>query len=143
MATHRDVDADSSQINTLAAFVFGALLVVVGLLGFTVSGGHEPAGHSGGNLLGLFEVNLLHNLVHLAVGALMIIAAVAGTRAAKALNTIVGLLYLALAVAGLFLLHTTSNILAINHADNILHLVLGTVLTAIGVIADRGETRRH
>jgi hypothetical protein len=137
MATHRAVDTDSRQINALAAFVFGAFLVVVGLLGFAVSGGHHPAGRTGGHLLGLFEVNILHNLVHFAIGALMIIAAVTGARAAKVTNTLVGLFYLALGVAGLFLLHGSLNVLAINEVDNGLHLALGVVLTAIGLAADR------
>lgn len=60
------------RLNTPVAFVFGAVFVLVGLAGFVVSGGHHAIGQDGGKLLGLFQVNVVHNLVHLAVGAVMI-----------------------------------------------------------------------
>lgn len=138
MATHRAVEPDASrQINTLSAFIFGAVFVVVGLLGFTVSGGHDPAGRHGGHLIGVFGVNMLHNLVHLALGALMIIAAVAGTQAARAMNFLVGLAYLAVGGLGLFAVDSNANIIALNAADNGLHLALGVLLIAIGYLGDR------
>lgn len=129
--------ATGRRINSLVAFVFGAVFVVVGLLGFTVSGGHHVAGTDGGALLGLFQVNVLHNIVHLAAGAVLIGAAVAGARAAKAANTLLGVVYLVVGVVGLFLVGTSGNIIALNGADNGLHLVLGTVLLAIGLGTDR------
>ena len=126
------------RLNSLTAGAVGAVFIVVGLLGFTVSGGHSIAGHTGGQLLGLFQVNSLHNLVHLAVGAVMVAAAIAGTRAAKAANTIIGVVYLALGVAGLFITGDNPlNIVALNGADNGLHLVIGTVLVGVGLGADR------
>ena len=126
------------RLNSLVAGAFGAVFVIVGLLGFTVSGGHDAAGHTGGQLLGLFQVNLLHNLVHLAVGAAMIAAAIAGVRAAKAANTVIGAVYLVLAVAGLAILGDNPlNIIALNGADNGLHLVLGAALVGVGLGLDR------
>jgi hypothetical protein len=125
------------RINTTVAFLFGAVFVLVGLTGFFVSGGHHAVGQDGGELLGLFQVNILHNVVHIAVGAVMIAAAVAGGRAAKLANTVVGLTYLALFVIGLLIVGTGANIIALNGADNGLHLVLGLVLTAVGFGADR------
>jgi hypothetical protein len=131
-------DADeSSQTNALAAFTFGAVFAVIGLLGFTVSGGHDPVGHRGGHLLGLFQVNVLHNLVHLALGTLMIFAAVTGTRPAAVSNVLVGAVYLAIGAIGGFVTGTSLNVLALNGADHALHLVLGAVLLAIGWLADR------
>jgi hypothetical protein len=126
------------QVNPLVAVVFGTVFVVVGLLGFTVSGGHDAAGHTGGHLLGLFQVNLLHNVVHLAVGAAMVGTAVAGLRTAKAANTLIGVVYLALGLVGLFITGDNPlNVIALNGADNGLHLVLGTALVAIGTGTDR------
>jgi hypothetical protein len=129
--------ATDGQSNTLTAFNFGAALVVVGLLGFTVSGGHPAAGATGGHLIGVFKVNVLHNLVHLAVGTLMIFAAVAGTRLAKTANVLVGAGYLVVGVAGLLVVGTRLNVLALNAADNAMHLALGLVLSAMGLLADR------
>src|SRR5437870_2371337 len=91
------------HVNELAAGVFGAVFIIVGLLGFTVSGGHDVAGHTGGDLLGVFQVNVLHNLVHMAVGVIMVVAAFAGLRAAKVTNVLIGAVYLALGVVGLFI----------------------------------------
>lgn len=59
------------------ALVFGVVYLLVGLLGFFVSGGlmvgpmNAGGASSGdwGQLLGLFPINLLHNIVHLAIGA--------------------------------------------------------------------------
>jgi hypothetical protein len=126
------------RLNSLTAGAVGAVFIVIGLLGFTVSGGHSIAGHDGGQLLGLFQVNSLHNLVHVAVGAVMVAAAIAGTRAARSANTLVGAAYLVLGVAGLFVTGDNPlNIIALNGADNGLHLVIGAVLVAVGLGADR------
>ncbi len=130
----------TGRLNSLVAGAVGAVFIVVGLLGFTVSGDHSLAGHTGGELLGLFQVNTLHNIVHLAVGAAMVAAAIAGTRAAKAANTLIGVVYVALGLLGLFITGDNPvNIIALNGADNGLHLVIGAVLVAVGVGADKAR----
>jgi hypothetical protein len=126
------------RLNTLTAGAVGAVFIIVGLLGFTVSGGHSLAGHTGGQLLGLFQVNSLHNLVHLAVGAAMVAAAIAGTRAARSVNILIGVVYLALGVVGLFITGDNPlNVVALNGADNGLHLGIGALLVGVGLGADR------
>lgn len=129
--------ASGRSLNGLAALVFGTVFVLIGLAGFFVSGGHHPVGAEGGDLLGLFQVNVAHNLVHLAVGAAMIVAGILGPRPARLVNTAFGGVYLLLAVVGLVIIGTSLNVIALNGADNALHLVLGIVLTAIGLRADR------
>ena len=124
-------------LNGIVALVFGAVFVLVGLAGFLVSGGHPAAGTTGGALLGLFQVNVLHNIVHLAIGVVMIAAALRGDIAARGANRTFGVLYLVLFVAGLFLVGTALNLVALNVGDNILHLVLGVVLAGVGFGADR------
>jgi hypothetical protein len=126
------------RLNSLTAGAVGAVFIVIGLLGFTVSGGHSIAGHNGGQLLGLFQVNSLHNLVHIAVGAAMVAAAIAGTRAARSANTLIGAVYLALGVVGLFITGDSPlNVIALNGADNGLHLAIGALLVGVGLGADR------
>jgi hypothetical protein len=137
MATHTST-LSRIGLNSIVAFGFGAVFVLVGVAGFAVSGGHAAAGHEGGDLLGVFQVNALHNLVHLAVGAVMLGAAVAGTRAARLTNIVVGAVYLLLAVLGLVILGDNPlNVIALNGADNGLHAVLGVALLGIGLAADR------
>jgi hypothetical protein len=129
------------RLNSLVAGAVGAVFVVVGLLGFTVSGGHDVVGHEGGQLVGLFQVNTLHNIVHLAVGAAMIAAAIAGTRAARMGNTLIGAVYIVLGLLGLFITGDSPlNIIALNGADNGLHLVIGALLVAVGVGADKSSS---
>ena len=125
------------SLNGLVALVFGAVFVLVGLAGFLVSGGHPAVGDTGGALLGLFQVNVLHNLVHLAIGVALIAAGLRGHRPARAANQGFGVLNLVLFLAGLFLVGTPLNIVALNGQDNILHLVLGIALAGVGFGADR------
>jgi hypothetical protein len=136
MTTYRTArPATGRNLNTLVGFAFGAVFVLVGLTGFVVSNGHHAIGQDGGKLLGLFQVNLVHNLVHLAVGAVMIGAAIAGARAAQAINLLFGVVYLVVFVFGLFALGSSLNFLALNGADNGLHLALGAVLTGVGLLS--------
>jgi len=132
----------SSSPNRLLGVVFGAVYVLVGLLGFTVTAGVGFIDTSGGLLLGLFEVNILHNVAHLLIGAALLIAGLSSVPAARSLNTTVGAVYLVLGIVGLFLVGSTFNILAINAADNVLHFASAAVLLAVGLGADKSARAR-
>ncbi len=123
--------------NRLLATVFGVVYLLVGLLGFTVTGGVSFFDTSGGLLLGLFEVNVFHNVAHLLIGAALLIAGVSNVAAARGVNIAVGAAYLLLGIVGLFLIGTELNILAINAADNVLHFASAAVLLAVGLGADK------
>ena len=114
--------------------LFGAVFIVVGVLGFTVAGGMQmgdPA--SAPKLLGLFPVNLLHNVVHIAIG-------VWGLAAGRAYSTavayckLVGFVYLALAALG-FVIPDAFGLIPIGGNDIWLHCLLGVVLVAVGFMA--------
>ena len=66
-----------SSPNRLVATIFGAVYILVGLLGFAVTGGVGFIATEGGLLLGIFEVNPLHNIAHLLIGAALLIAGLA------------------------------------------------------------------
>ncbi len=132
----------SSSPNRLLGVVFGAVYVLVGLLGFTVTAGVGFIDTSGGLLLGLFEVNILHNVAHLLIGAALLIAGLSSVPAARSLNTTVGAVYLVLGIVGLFIVGSTFNILAINAADNVLHFASAAVLLAVGLGADKSARAR-
>ncbi len=110
--------------------MFGAVYILVGLLGFAVSGGNF-AGKEGGLLLGIFEVNGLHNVVHLAIGAALLGAALSSATASRSTNMAVGVLYLALGIVGWFIQDTAVDVVALNAADHVLHLVSGALLIAV------------
>ncbi len=127
--------------NRLVASVFGAVYLVVGLLGFVVAGGVGFIATEGGLLLGIFEVNPLHNIAHLLIGAALLIAGLSNTAAAKSVNVTIGAVYLLLGIVGFFLVGTSLNILALNTADHFLHLASAIVLLGVGLAADKATPR--
>ena len=80
--------------NRIIATLFGAVYVLVGLLGFFWVNGVPFAGPGdGGNaILGIFEVNPLHNIAHLLIGSALLIAG-AGTAASAIRATQIQLKY--------------------------------------------------
>lgn len=129
----------SSSPNRLVAVIFGAVYLLVGLLGFLASAGVDFAATDGGLLLGIFEVNPLHNIVHLLIGAALLIGGLRSVRAAKMVNIVVGAVYLLVGIVGFFIEGSALNILALNTADHFLHLVSALVLLGVGLGAERGE----
>ncbi|KFF58736.1 hypothetical protein JF66_16420 [Cryobacterium sp. MLB-32] len=123
--------------NRLIATIFGAVYLLVGLLGFAYTGGVAFVATSGGLILGVFEVNPLHNVAHLLIGAALLIAGLSTVSAAKATNTTIGAVYLLLGIVGFFLVGTSLNILALNTADHFLHLASAIVLLGVGLGADK------
>lgn len=114
------------------AYGFGATYILVGLLGLLLTGF--------GNLLSpaatliVFQVNPLHNLVHILVGALWVVA---GFRipTARAASQAIGAVYLLLGVAGFFIIGTALDLLALNVADNFLHLATALAALYVGFFA--------
>jgi len=123
--------------NRLVATVFGAVYLLVGLLGFAVTGGVSFIATQGGLLLGLFAVNPLHNVAHLLIGAALLIAGLSGVTAAKSVNTTIGAVYLLLGIVGFFIAGSELNILALNTPDHFLHLASAIVLLGAGLAADK------
>lgn len=126
-----------------AALAVGAIFLAVGILGFipgittnydqlTFAGHHSDAA-----LLGIFNVSVLHNLVHLAFG-------VAGIALARTFNnarsylTGGGIVYLVLFVYGVVINHNSSaNFVPVNDADNWLHLGLAVTMITLGAALGR------
>lgn len=116
-----------------------AVFLLVGILGFipgitTNLDDIEFAGHeSGAELLGIFQVSVLHNLVHLAFGVVGLWAARRG-RSAVLYLLIGGALYLLLTVYGVAVDHDhDANFVPVNTADDWLHLGLGVGMIGLGL----------
>lgn len=124
----------------LAAVVALAFLLV-GVLGFIPGitsnyGDLEFAGHhSGAELLGIFDISVLHNLVHLAFGVVgLVLARTARGGAVFLIGG--GLTYLVLVVYGLMVDHSSdANFVPLDTADNWLHLALGFGMLVLGLRA--------
>lgn len=126
----------ASSLSQRVGYVFGAVYVLVGLAGFVVTNGIGFAETSGSRLL-FFELNPLHNLVHIGIGAALAGAAYAGPRWSRDANLAVGAVYLVVGLAGLFVAGTGINILALNQADNGLHVASAVVLVGSALYSGR------
>ena len=131
-----------SSPNRLLATIFGAVYLLVGLIGFFVTSGVGFVSTQGGLLLGIFEVNPLHNVAHLLIGAALLSAGLASVPAAKTVNIVIGAAYLLLGIVGFFIANTPANVLALNTPDHFLHLASAIVLLAVGLSTDRATARR-
>jgi hypothetical protein len=127
----------------LAAFVVGAVFLLVGVLGFipgittnydmmTFAGHHSEA-----KLLGLFDISVLHNIVHLAFG----VAGLALARTFYGARWFLigsGTIYVVLWVYGLIVADDgAANFVPVNSADNWLHLGLGVGMLLLGLVLGR------
>lgn len=122
--------------NRLIATVFGAVYLLVGLVGFAVTSGIGFFSTEGANLI-IFEVNPLHNVIHLAIGAALLYAGLKNVPAARTINAGVGAVYLLVGILGLFLLSSPLNIIALNGADNVLHLASAVLLLGVGLSVEK------
>jgi hypothetical protein len=131
-----------TSVQSLAALV-GVVFLLVGVLGFipgitTHYGALGFAGHdSGAKLLGVFQVSILHNIVHLLFG---VVGLALAKTADGARNFLVGggTVYLALWVLGVV---GGGDWIPVNTADNWLHFALGIGMIALGFVASRGTAR--
>ncbi|WP_434995151.1 DUF4383 domain-containing protein [Arthrobacter sp. Ld5] len=128
-----------------AAVAVGAVFLLVGILGFIpgITSDYDTmmfAGHeSEAKLLGLFQVSILHNIVHLLFGAAGIGLArtISGARSYLLYG---GVIYLVLWVYGLAIGHDSpANFVPLNNADNWLHLLLGIGMIALALLLTRGR----
>jgi Domain of unknown function (DUF4383) len=142
MTSTADTTRRSDPLIT-ATRVVGAVFVLVGILGFipgitTHWGDMTFAGHmSEAKLLGVFQVSILHNIVHLLFGVVGLAAARNAVNARRYL-IVGGVIYLVLWIYGLLIDNQSSaNFVPVNTADNWLHFVLGVGMIVLGFVLGR------
>lgn len=119
------------MVKTLG-MLFGIIFLAVGILGF-VPGVSAPGPDGMPMLLGIFMVNTVHSIVHVASGAVFLIASMSGAGAARLWFQLFGIIYAIVAVLGFMtpngmLLGLISN----NPADTYLHVGLAAAMLLIG-----------
>lgn len=128
----------ATPLQTASAAV-GAIFLLAGIAGFipgltTNYDGMMFAGHeSSAELIGVFNVSILHNLVHVAFG-LAGLALARSWATARNFLLVGGVVYAGLWVYGLVVQGemTNANFVPLNEADNWLHLGLAAVMLALG-----------
>ena len=130
-----------------AALLVGATFVLVGLLGFVpgITTNFDElsfaSNDSGAELLGIFQVSVLHNIVHLLFGVVGIAMAksIAG---AKTFLVGGGAIYVVLFLYGLVIdKESSANFVPLNTADDYLHLVLGVAMIGLGSVLGKKDAR--
>ena len=137
----RTPGAGRSPLQAFAGIV-GAVFLLVGIGGFIpgVTQDYDGLKFSGpestAELLGLFQVSVLHNIVHLLFGVGLLAAARYSWSRLYLLGG--GLVYLLVALYGAIVDHgSDANFLPINDADTLLHVALGLGMLVLGVIGIR------
>lgn len=127
----------------IAAATVGAVFLLVGILGFipgittNYDTMHAAGHHSQAMLLGVFQVSILHNIVHLLFG----VAGLLMSRTVPAARNYLiggGVIYGLLWLYGLLIDQTSSaNFVPVNTADNWLHFLLAVGMIGLGVLLTR------
>ena len=138
---------EASSPARLYCLLVGGVLVLAGILGFFYEASFSVGDEiEADKVLGLLAVNGWHNLVHLGIGALLLVAAGGAARSAALL---VGVLYLVLAALGFIATGGDGigfvaengvlvDLVPVNDEDNWLHVILGVTGVLAALATGRG-----
>lgn len=102
-------------------WIFGVVLTLVGVAGFFM----QP-------VAGLFDVNVAHNVVHIASGIVALVAVSMSYRYARLYLMVFGVVYGLVAILGLLNVQVVTDLLMLNVADNYLHVAIALVCLVVG-----------
>ena len=121
------------------AIIFGVIMIAVGLLGFV------PQATPDGLLLGIFHVNLAHNLIHVVTGVTALLCGISSEETSRLFFQIFGIVYGLVALLGYYYLdRPIFGIIAHNLADAVLHTIIAAASLYLGFFyRDRENTYRR
>ena len=123
------------------ALVFGLGYVAIGVVGFVSTGFTGFVQDTNEDLLG-FDLNVFHNIVHLAIGAALVVASqLRDVAITQGVLIGVGLFYVVAALLGFIDYLQIISIDSHLAADNFLHLFSGLAATVFGLIGVRQQDR--
>ena len=113
----------------------GLSLLLAGILGFFADANFDTGdGIQGDELLSIFEVNGIHNLIHVASG-LLLLAASPKRASARTVAIAFGLVYGVVTIIGLIDGEDVLGLIPVNPADNVLHIALSVLGLVTGFIS--------
>jgi len=110
------------------AWVFGGVFAAIGVLGFV----------QGDSVLGIFEVDTLHNVIHLVTGLVFLAVAWKYNEYTKISFKVFGVVYALVAILGFVQGDTALGLIVVNMADNVLHLVVAAAALYVGFMMKDG-----
>lgn len=115
-------DRDNNRMDKTILTILGVVFLTIGVLGFF----NDP-------LLGIFDVDSLHNVIHILSGVLAFIAVSKGREQMRTYSKVFGVTYGLVAILG-FLVpgDMILGLFASNMADDVLHLVIATTFLYVG-----------
>ena len=119
----------------------GISLLLAGIFGFISDSSFDTGDGVQGDLFLGFEVNAIHNLIHVASGLVLLVAS-PKRASARAVAIGFGLVYGLVAIIGLIDGEDVLGLIPINSADNLLHIALAALGIITGLISrddDRGR----
>jgi len=122
-------------IPEILGLAFGAVYLLVGIVGFFITGFDDFAGHTDETLL-IFQINPLHNIVHILIGVagLVLSRTLAG---ARTYGWLLAVGYGAAFIYGLLAVGEDWDFLNLNGADNVLHILTAVVGLVIALMPVR------
>lgn len=130
-------------IPEILGLAIGAIYLLIGIIGFFITGFDDFFAHDTNDTLLGFEINGMHNVVHIVIGAagLALSRTLAG---ARTYGWLLAIGYGAAFVYGLFAVDAEWDFLSLNWADNWLHLVsaLAGLVIALMPVRNAVDSRR-
>jgi hypothetical protein len=128
--------AAGRTVPEIIGLAFGAIYLLVGIVGFFITGFDNFAGNEQHEMLLFFMINPLHNIVHILIGVvgLALSRTLAG---ARTFGWLLAVGYGAAFVYGLIAVGEEWDLLNINGADNVLHILSALVGLAIALMPVR------
>jgi hypothetical protein len=143
-AAGNNVAGRGRTVPEILARAFGAVYLLVGIIGFFITGFDDFFAHNTEEkLLGIFEINGMHNVVHILIGVagLVLSRTLAG---ARTYGWLLAVGYGAAFIYGLIAIGKDWDFLSINAADNVLHIATALVglVIALGPVNRVARTSR-